>query len=426
MSLVLFAAIVMCALAITVEAADTRPADAKPVRGPIVLTEEAIKLHRSCLVFDGHNDLPWAIRMKGNGDFNKMDIAHPQPNTQTDIPRLIKGGVGAQFWAAYVPANPLDGRCPTAWVLEQIDIIHRMGRRYPDLFEIAYCADDIERIHRQGRIACVIGLEGGHVIGDSLGTLRMLHQLGARYMTLTHGDTNNWCDSATDASKHDGLTSFGEDVVREMNRLGMLVDISHISWKAMDDVLRVSTAPIVASHSAVDGVASHPRNVPDEVLERMARNGGVVMINFFSGYVHPEGARVMQKMFDVERDLHARFPNEADYKKARDQWKAQNPYPRGNVHDVVDHIDYVVKKFGVDHVGLGADYDGVSVLPEQLEDVSGYPYITQELLNRGYKPDDIRKILGGNVVRLLRAAEAVAKTQASEKKPAPAPRAQIK
>lgn len=391
----------------TVRAADTS-ATSRPAQGPVVLTEEALRLHRSCLVIDGHNDLPWELRKRAGGDLAKMDIARPQPEIQTDIPRLRQGGIGAQFWAAYVPSHPTDGRHPTLWVLEQIDLIHRIAGRYPDVFEIAYRADDIERIHEQGKIASLIGIEGGHVIGDSLGTLRMLYVLGARYMTLTHGDTNDWCDSATDTARHGGLSPFGEEVVREMNRIGMLVDISHVSAEAMRDALRVGTAPVIATHSGAYGVAQHSRNVPDDVLLGVAKSGGLVMVNFFSGYVHPESARVMKDMFDVERKLKAQYPDEAEYKKAREQWKQEHPYPRGTVRDVVDHIDYIVKVAGIDHVGLGGDFDGVGVLPEQLENVAGYPYITQVLLERGYKPEQIRKILGGNLVRALREAEETA------------------
>ncbi len=384
---------------------------AAPPRGRVVVTEQALRLHRSCVLIDGHNDLPWEIRKKGGGSFDKLDIATSQPGIETCIPRLREGGVGAQFWAAYVPAHPPDGRNPTAWALDQIDLIYRMVERYPDTFEMAFTADDIERIHARGKIASLIGIEGGHVIADSLGSLRMLYRLGARYVTLTHGDTNSWCDSATDERKHGGLTPFGKDVVREMNRLGMMVDISHVSAEVMRDALDISTAPIIASHSGVNAVAPHPRNVPDDVLVRMGKAGGVVMVNFYSGYVTPEGARMMRHMFDVERELHARYPVEADYRKARDAWYNQHPIPHGDVHALVDHIDYIAKTAGVDHVGLGSDFDGVGTLPEQLGDPSGYPCITQVLMDRGYREEDIRKILGGNLLRTLRAVEATARNR---------------
>jgi membrane dipeptidase len=387
-------------------AAAENAAPAKPARGPVTLTDEALQLHRSCLLIDGHNDMPWMIRKLAGGSFEKMDIATSQPALQTDIPRLRKGGLGAQFWAAYVPTHPPDGRDPAAWALDQIDLIHQLAVRYPDTFEMAYTADDIEHIHAKDKIASLIGIEGGHVIDDSLGTLRMFYKLGARYMTLSTGDNSSWCDSATDARKHGGLTPFGEDVVREMNRLGMMVDVAHVSADAMRDALRVSSAPIIASHSGANAVAQHTRNVPDDVLKAIGQRGGIVMVNFYSGYVTPEGAKQMERMFAVSRELHARYPKEADYRKAKDAWHEQHPVPHGDVYSLVDHIDHIVKVAGIDCVGLGSDYDGVESLPEQLDDVSRYPYITQALLNRGYRAEDIRKILGSNLLRVMRAVEA--------------------
>lgn len=377
--------------------------------GPVIVTDRAMALHRSCLLIDGHNDLPWEMRQQAGSSFDRFDIAQPQSKLQTDIPRLREGGLGAQFWSAYVPAHPPDNLSPAACVLEQIDLIYRMARRYPDTFEMAVTADDVERIHRDGRIACLIGVEGGHVIENSLAALGMLRALGARYITLTHGDTNDWCDSATDRQPHGGLTVFGEEVVREMNRLGILVDISHISADAMRDALRVSTAPVIASHSGAMAVAPHARNVPDDVLKLVARSGGVVMVNFFSGYLHAEGVRITERIFDVQREYRERYPNEEDYKAARERWKKENPIPRGTVRQVVDHIDHIVRVAGIDHVGIGSDFDGVGVLPEQLDDVSCYPYITQVLLDRGYSDDDVRKVLGGNILRALREAERVAR-----------------
>ena len=220
-------------------------------------------------------------------------------------------------------------------------------------------------------------------------------------MTLTHSDTLTWADAATDEAKHHGLTSFGEEVVREMNRLGMLVDLSHVSAETMKDAIRVSSAPVIFSHSSARAVADHPRNVPDDVLTLVKQNGGVVMVNFFSGFVHPESAKRRANMFQVTRDLHARFPVEADYKAARQRWEAENPIQKGTVHDVVDHIDHIVKQAGIDHVGIGSDYDGITVLPEQLEDASTYPVITQELLNRGYTADQIHLVMSGNIMRVL-------------------------
>jgi membrane dipeptidase len=283
-----------------------------------------------------------------------------------------------------------------------------MVERYPETFELARTANDVERIHKQGKIASLIGVEGGHAIEDSLAVLRQLYDRGARYMTLTHSDTLAWADSATDDPQHGGLAPFGEEVVREMNRLGMLVDLSHVSAETMKDALRVSQAPVIFSHSSARAIADHPRNVPDDVLRRVAENGGVVMVNFFSGFVHPESARKMASMFDIGRKMRQQYPREEDYQKAMARWRAENPIEAGTIHDVVDHIDHIVRVAGIDHVGLGSDYDGITKLPKQLEDVSTYPLITQELLNRGYTAEEIHKILGGNALRVLREAEDVA------------------
>ena len=378
-------------------------------REPVQLTERALRIHRSATLVDGHNDLPWQIRDKGNSSFDNLDIAQHQEGVHTDIPRLRKGGVGAQFWVAWVPPETMREGGGVRMALEQIDLIHRMVRRYHETLELALSADDVVRIHRKGKIASLIGVEGGHAIENSLGVLRMFYDLGVRYMTLTHTETTDWADSATDDARHGGLTTFGEEVVREMNRLGMLVDVSHVSYDAMRDVLRVSGAPVIASHSSAYAIAAHPRNVPDDVLQLMAPNGGVVMVNFFSGFVEPEAARAMESIFETLRELREKYPQEEEYRKAVKEWRRENPIPRGTVHTVVDHIDHIVEVAGIDHVGLGSDYDGCSVLPEQLEDVSGYPYITQELLNRGYSRKDIHKILGGNLLRALRGAQQVAR-----------------
>jgi membrane dipeptidase len=382
-------------------------ADPKP-RGPVQLTEEALRLHRDAILVDGHNDLPWQYREKSDLSFERIDIAKPQKGLHTDIPRLRKGNVGVQFWSAFVPAESRKDGTAVKKTLEQIDVIHRMVRAYPDTFEMAYTVDDILRIRKQGKIASLIGIEGGHSIDNSLGVLRMLYALGARYMTLTHSETLDWADSATDEAKHNGLTEFGEQVVREMNRLGMLVDISHVSAATMKHSLRVSRAPVIASHSSAFAVAAHPRNVPDDVLKLVAQNGGVVMVNFFSGFITPEGARAMKTMFEEGRALRIKYPNEMDYQLAMKEWRREHPMPTGSVHHVVDHIEHIIKVAGINHVGLGSDFDGITSAPKQLEDVSCYPYITQELLNRGYSREDILKVLGGNLLRAMRQAEQVA------------------
>ena len=377
-------------------------------RAPVKLTEAGLRIHREALVIDGHNDLAWKFREKKDPFFRRLDIAKPQAALHTDIPRLRQGNVGAQFWSAYVPAETAKTGMAVKETLEQIDIILRFVRAYPDTFTMAYTADDIVRIHKEGKIASLIGVEGGHSIDNSLGVLRMLYALGARYMTLTHSDTLDWADSATDTPRHGGLTPFGEQVVLEMNRLGMLVDISHVSADTMRHALRVTKAPLIASHSSTFALAEHPRNVPDDVLKLVAGNGGVVMVNFYPGFITSEGARVMKDMFEAGRALHKKYPLERDYKEAWAQWHRDHTVPRGSVHDVVDHIEHVIKVAGIDHVGIGSDYDGIGSTPRQLEDVSCYPYITQELVNRGYKREAIHKVLGGNVLRVLRAAEVVA------------------
>ena len=378
---------------------------AEGTRPKVVLTDKGKQVHLASFVFDGHNDLPWEMRTKHDSSFDKTDIAQPQPKLHTDIPRLKAGNVGAQFWSVYVPSET--GRQGTALqqTLEQIELVHAMVKRYPETFELARTVADIERIRKAGKIASLIGVEGGHSIEDSITNLRKLRELGAAYMTLTHSDTLAWADSATDAGKHGGLSPFGEEVVREMNRLGMLVDLSHVSDETMKDAIAISKAPVIYSHSSARAIANHPRNVPDDVLALVKANRGVVMVNFYSGFVVPEGAQRMRQMFDVMRELRRTYKTEAEVTRERRRWEERNPYPAGTIHDVVDHIDHIVKTIGIDHVGLGSDYDGITKVPAQLEDVSTYPLITQELLNRGYQGADIHKIMSGNILRVMKQAE---------------------
>lgn len=378
-------------------------------RGPVKLTDEGLAVHRDLLLVDGHNDLPFQFRKHDDFSFRRFDLTRPQPLLHTDIPRLRKGGVGAQFWVVYVDVESTKKGTAVKETFEQMDVIHRIIKAYPDTFAPAFTADDILRIRKEGKIASLIGVEGGHSIDNSLGLLRMLHTLGARYMTLTHTDTLDWADSATDVARHNGLTPFGENVVHEMNRLGMLVDISHVSVSTMHHVLKVTKAPVIASHSSAYALAAHPRNVPDDVLKEVAKNNGIVMVNFYSGFITQEGARLADATMPVYRDLRKRFSNDQEFRAAYGQWRREHPMPLGSVHDVVDHIEHIAKVAGIDHVGIGSDFDGISYCPRQLEDVSCFPYITQELLTRGHSREAIRKIMGENILRVMRAAEAVAR-----------------
>jgi membrane dipeptidase len=386
----------------------TTAAEPAQPRPAVHLTDAALKIHQEALLIDGHNDLPYQFRESNDLSFRSMDITRHCKNLHTDIPRLRKGNVGAQFWSAYVAASTAHDGTAVRLTLEQIDFIHRLVRAYPNDFEMAYSVADIERIRKSGKIASLIGVEGGHSIDSSLGTLRMMYSLGVRYLTLTHSETLPWADSATDKPKSNGLSQFGKDVVREMNRLGMMVDLSHVSAEVMKQAIEISTAPIIFSHSSAFAIAPHPRNVPDEVLKLLPKNGGVVMINFFPGFITPEGARVTRDFFGIYRDMKAKIKDPKEFEIAWAQWKKDHPLPRGSVHHVVDHIEHVIKTAGIDHVGIGSDFDGINSTPVQLEDVSCYPFITQELLNRGYNKEQIHKILGGNVLRAFRAVEKAA------------------
>lgn len=372
------------------------------------LRERAIALMREIPLVDGHNDLPWSLRDAVGYDLDKMDVRVAQPRLQTDIPRLRQGHVGAQFWSVYVPSR-FDGRGAVTATLEQIDLVHTLARRYPDVFELALTAADVERIFRAGRIASLIGMEGGHSIDASLGTLRMMYRLGARYMTLAHSANVSWADSATDTPALGGLSPFGESVVREMNWLGMLVDLSHVSPATMYHVLRVTEAPVIFSHSSARALCDVPRNVPDDVLARLPQNGGVVMVTFVQGFVSPEVAAWEQRFEEARRGWRERFKDDRgalDAEQAR--WRAANPAPRATLAQVADHIDHVRKVAGIDHVGIGSDFDGIEAGPIGLEDVSTFPDLIVELLRRGYTDADVRKVLGGNLLRVMRAAEATA------------------
>lgn len=375
-------------------------------RGPIVLTDRARELHAQSLLIDGHNDMPWEIRDQGASSFEKLNIAKLQPTLQTDIPRLRKGGVGAQFWSVWVPVDLGYKGEALATTLEQIELVKQMIARYPDTFALALSVDDIERIHRDGKIASLIGVEGGHCIEESIPVLEKLYSLGARYMTLTHSDSLPWADSGTDDARSNGLAPFGRQVVSKMNELGMMVDISHVSAKTMHDVLDVSEAPIIFSHSSAFAICGHPRNVPDDVLKRLKDKDGVVMVNFYSGFIVPSAAKTGLESYNVKRELKKKFGDDrARVDAEMKRWRAVHKVPRGTIHDLLDHIDHIAKVAGPEHVGLGSDFDGVEKLPTQLDDVSSYPYITQGLIDRGYTDEQIKGILGGNLLRVMRKVE---------------------
>lgn len=372
----------------------------------VLLSEEARAIHRDAILVDGHNDLPWQFREKKTFSFRHLDISRARNDLHTDIPRLRAGGMGAQFWAAYVPVS--HKKNAVRETLEQIDVIHRMIRDYPDVFEFAGSVADIERIRKKAKIASLIGVEGGHSIDNSLGVLRTYYQLGVRYMTLTHSADLDWADSSTGTGKNKGLTKFGEEVVAEMNSLGMLVDLSHVSAETMRRALRITKAPVIFSHSSAYALCPHPRNVPDDVLKLVKTNGGVVMVNFYTGFIIPEAIEANKRADEFEKKLRAQTMDEQEVDVALDRYRKENPLPKATIHHVVNHIEHIIKTAGIDHVGLGSDYDGINAVPVQLEDVSTFPLITQELLNRGYTRDEIHKVLGGNLLRVFREVEKAA------------------
>ncbi|MGX1131137.1 membrane dipeptidase [Streptomyces glaucescens] len=370
--------------------------------------EEARELLREFPVVDGHNDLPWALREQVRYDLEARDIAVPQGDRlHTDIPRLRAGGVGAQYWSVYVRADLPD---PVTATLEQIDCVRRLIDRHPDALRSALTAGDLRAARSEGRIASLMGAEGGHSIDNSLGTLRGLYALGVRYLTLTHNDNVAWADSATDAPGVGGLSAFGREVVREMNRLGMLVDLSHVAATTMRDALDTSTAPVIFSHSSARAVCDHPRNVPDDVLERLPGNGGMAMVTFVPKFVL-QAAVDWTAAADENMRAHGfhHLDTTAEAMKVHRAFEESHPRPVATVATVADHLDHMREVAGIDHLGIGGDYDGTAFTPDGLDDVSGYPNLIAELLDRGWSKADLAKLTWQNAVRVLGAAEDVAR-----------------
>jgi membrane dipeptidase len=383
------------------------------VCGASVAANEPLERAKALLarhpVLDGHNDLPWTIRENASAprDVVAYDLRARTPGN-TDFARLREGRVGGQFWSVYVPGGTgAEGYARVQ--LEQIDIARRVIARYPDVLELATTADEVERAMRSSRIGSLLGMEGGHAIENSLGALRAYYDLGVRYMTLTHNQTLDWADAATDTARHGGLTRFGEEVVREMNRLGMLVDLSHASPATMQDALRVSEAPVIFSHSSARALCDHPRNVPDDVLLALKGNGGVVMVTFVNAFVSPEFARASLPLWKEYDERSRGLADPLARQRLWNEIKARMPSIKVTIAQVADHVEHVRKLAGVEHVGLGGDYDGNDSWPEGLEDVSGYPRLVAELMRRGWSDDELARLASGNALRALRQAEDVAR-----------------
>ena len=387
------------------------------------LWARALKLHREAIVIDTHNDVTSAILDEGF-DLGQSGItADGRIKTHTDLKRLKEGGLDAQFFAVYVGREFVnkkaeDGGGPARRALDMIGVVYEQVQRHPESLEMAFTADDVRRISKSGKIAALMGIEGGHAIEDSLYALQNFYRLGIRYMTLTHTNTNNWADSEADLKNsaikhHNGLTDFGKKVVGEMNRLGMMVDISHVAEKTFFDAIEVTKAPVIASHSSARALANHTRNLTDEQLKAVTKNGGVVMVNFYDGFLDPRKAEVTLRSRALEAELKEKYPNDAKrVDEELNKFHAANPSPgKTPLSVLIDHFDHIIKVAGIDHVGIGADLDGIPLdaAPEGMEDVSKYPVITYELLKRGYSDADIKKVLGENLLRVMERCEQVAR-----------------
>jgi membrane dipeptidase len=379
--------------------------------------DRVLRLLRAAPLIDGHNDLLWALRDAREKTGTPPDVAEARPQLMTDLPGLREGGVGGQFWSVYVPSDLPPDQAVTQ-TLEQIDTLYELVGAHPDRLEHARTADDVERISANGSVASMIGVEGGHSIGGSLGSLRVLARLGAGYLTLTHNDDTPWADSATGEHPHGGLTRFGEEVVRELNRCGVLVDISHVSDDTMRQAIAVSDAPVIFSHSSCRALCDVTRDVPDDVLELVGHTGGVVMVTFVPSFLTRDGAVVNAEAWEEARRLRADEANDATaVRVALDEWFQSHPDPPATLGDVADHVDHVRDVAGIDHIGVGSDFDGAEWMPEGLSDVSCYPALFAELARRGYQDEDLMKIAGRNVLRVMREAERVAARLRAERAP---------
>jgi membrane dipeptidase len=408
------------------------PSQSSPDQGGQEIALRVSKLLTRVPLIDGHNDLPWEIRDRFDSDLDRVDLstnlgrthseaaAEDQLPLMTDIPRLRAGHVGAQFWSVYIPVS-VTGAAAIKMTIEQIDLVKRMTQRYPADLAMAYTAADVVRIHKSGKVASLIGIEGGHQIDNSLATLRQMYDLGARYMTLTHSSNTEWADSATDNPAHGGLTEFGRTVVREMNRVGMIVDLSHVSSDTMKAALQTSAAPVMFSHSSARAIVDHPRNVSDEILALVAKNRGVVMVNFFPGYISDafnnwyddrsaEGTRLNAP------PLSGRYIGQPERAKAAmAEWERTHPAPTVTIAEVADHIEHVRRIAGVDYVGLGSDFDGIPMAPKDLDGVDKFPLVIEELARRGWSDQELAKVAGENMLRVMREVEQVsARLRAAE------------
>jgi membrane dipeptidase len=375
---------------------------------PGSVSPQAREIHESSLLFDGHNNLVTSLLRKKDVSIGAIDLNRFQQGLHTDIPRLRQGGVGAEYFATYVSSKSVKDGTAVKDTLEQVEAIKQLLNRYPEVWGLATTSDDIQRLRQERKVAGLIAIENGDAIMGSLAVLRSYYQAGVRCLAVTHDDTHGWADAALDKSQHGGLSSFGEKVVEEANRLGIVLDLSHASSETIADVLTISRAPVLFSHSAAHKVAPHPRNLTDDDLRLVAKNGGVVHVNFFPAFLTAKSVAAYKKRSEAAREFRKSFKNEQQYQLALPRWLAENPLPVTTVADVVDQIDHIVSVAGIDHVGLGSNFDGIVSVPKDLDDVSCFPRITQALLDRGYEPEQIRKILGENTLRVLRDVEQVA------------------